>query len=420
MSFTSIYEYARGPMRSAGAHCDDDGMLGESKAAGGDGTAAVAATPGAAGGDDDGLSSALAALSSAEEEGALIQALEEIAARGQPEHKQVVLKVASEKRQSLPREAWTRAVAFGFGAAVRTLSARKGWSDQAAKAASGSAEPRKTLPCGNPFGVDIYDPQGLAVRQFAFPAALGHPDKGYQHDQVYQAAAPWAEDAGRFDQERRPRICKVVMVGSPRTGKTAYMLTAADGHYRPMHGYYQHYQLGIDFKILRVMDQDNDPAKIQLWDLPLGHQRFRVMNVPRSYARGAHAFLCFFRVTKDGEDSEYAGDRFPEGSFREAVAELERMLPHANDDARQNVVLVASKVDSGALCHETMGLARAYAAEHGYPLIPVSCKEGFNVHAPLATAIRLDKMRRPDPHPAHPVRAVQQPPPQQKQGCSIM
>ena len=45
MSFTSIYEYARGPMRSAGAHCDDDGMLGESKAAGGDGTAAVAATP---------------------------------------------------------------------------------------------------------------------------------------------------------------------------------------------------------------------------------------------------------------------------------------------------------------------------------------------------------------------------------------
>merc|ERR1711981_827031 len=53
--------------------------------------------------------------------------------------------------------------------------------------------------------------------------------------------------------------------------------------------------IDIDFKIQRLMVDDSQKVKLQIWDAPAGKERFRTV-IPAFY-RGAHALVFTFDLT---------------------------------------------------------------------------------------------------------------------------
>jgi small GTP-binding protein len=84
-------------------------------------------------------------------------------------------------------------------------------------------------------------------------------------------------------------LCKVVLIGDTRVGKSCLLLRFTEGRFFPCPGF----TIGIEFGTRTVLVPSK--VELQIWDTA-GAEMFRP--ITRSYYRGAHMLIVLFDVTE--------------------------------------------------------------------------------------------------------------------------
>ncbi len=156
-------------------------------------------------------------------------------------------------------------------------------------------------------------------------------------------------------------LFKTVQLGERRVGKSALLLRFAEDLFSENE---YTMTIGIEFKI-KTIKFEGDIIKLQLWDEPVGKERFRAIS--RSYYRGAHGIFVVFDVA-DSASFEFAGkvleDIIADGTINEDVVKL----------------LIGNKCDLKEQRQISVERAKEFASQWNMQYIECSAKTGYNVH----------------------------------------
>ncbi len=161
---------------------------------------------------------------------------------------------------------------------------------------------------------------------------------------------------------RDGRCLKVIILGQNYVGKTCLILKATLKDFT-CSGQPPLPTIGLDFKILHLVDQSNSPVLMQIWDTP-GHESFHKIN--RMYYREVSAAVFVFDLTQ-----------------RSSLEDLDKLWSEFQDFGPKSVysILVGNKNDLTSDREVTEAEALAWAEAHSVLYMETSAMTGDNVGA---------------------------------------
>jgi small GTP-binding protein len=160
---------------------------------------------------------------------------------------------------------------------------------------------------------------------------------------------------------RDGRCLKVITLGQTHVGKSCLILKATNKDFIcPVH---HPPTIGVDFKILHLVDQSKSPVRMHIWDTA-GQERFHQIN--RMYYREVSAAVFVFDLTQ-----------------RSSLEDLDEFWRDFQDFGPKSVfsILVGNKNDLKSAREVTEAEALAWAEAHSVPYMETSAMTGDNVGA---------------------------------------
>eukprot|EP01084_Bolivina_argentea_P008638 16165_1 len=172
---------------------------------------------------------------------------------------------------------------------------------------------------------------------------------------MYECEFVTDTDKVPFDQ-----LIKTVQLGQRRVGKSCFLTRFVDDKFDDSYIW----SIGVDFKITTIRFE-NKIIKLQLWDEPVGKERFRTITY--SYYRGAHGIFVLFDVTSLE-------------SFKYVNEYLKDIVDNAKINETVPKLLIGNKCDLANERQVSIHEANEFANKWNMEYIETSCKTSYNVH----------------------------------------
>lgn len=167
------------------------------------------------------------------------------------------------------------------------------------------------------------------------------------------------EEPTRNSESRYQYIFKIILIGSPGSGKSSILHRFIHGNFEEKYNC----TLGVDF-YMKTLDLSENFVKLQIWDTA-GMEKYKSLTT--SYYRGSHAAFIIFDLTK--RDTFDAVPRWLEAYNKNISGEQNRVI-----------ILVGNKKDLSDERQISTEEAKSLADSYSMAYFETSAKDGVNVN----------------------------------------